>query len=143
MSRSVLRLLAGPRFGALLAFLTAGILLPSAARAACSSTNHLKARSPAADTAIGVDLLRSVGAFSGAEQEVPGRRPAPCSGAFCSGNPAPLQSPIPTITTTVQDWALPGSRIILQDLRSYPFSAADEIRRPDERSRSIFHPPPA
>jgi len=82
------RFLGGPWFGALLAILTIGIVLPSTARAGCAA-HYVNSRSPWNGEVAHLELLNFTGAIPAPAEETPGERPKPCSGALCSGNPAP------------------------------------------------------
>lgn len=143
MKRSVLHLPAGSRLGALLAFLIAWNILPAEARASCSA-HYVASRVQIAMEAVDVGLLRSAGALDGIDGEPPDRRPTPCSGAFCSGNPAPLSSAVDSTSATVGGfWAISPVSMTLAAPGSSPSPSGDAVRRPVGRTRSIFHPPPA
>jgi hypothetical protein len=67
---------------------------------------------------------------------------APCSGALCSGNPAPLPSTLPSVLPTgAGQWASPAFLISLATPGSLACPSADADLHPVDRSCSIFHPP--
>ena len=83
-------------FGALLAFVTLGSVLPSTAKAGCAA-HYLSTRSSGNGELVHLELLNLTGAIPAPTEEMPGERPKPCSGALCSGNPAPPLSTIPSV----------------------------------------------
>ncbi len=144
-----MRGMTAPRSWVLPALLIAGAMLPASAQGACSS-HDVTARVQPSRAVIDLELLSSAGALprshSEADRNLPGRRPIPipCSGAFCSGNPAPAAPSVDTGLSLSDDpWAIAASGTMLVTPDSAPFPLPDAIRRPDEPARSIFRPPPA
>src|SRR5271166_4641144 len=135
------RLLGTVWFGALLAFLTIGIVLPSTAWAGCAA-HYVKSRSPWNGEVAHLELLDLTGAIPAPAEEMPGDRPKPCSGALCSGNPAPPLSTMPSVPPlTGGQWALPvclGSLVGSEVFQRLPVGT-DVC--PVDHSCSIFHPP--
>jgi hypothetical protein len=140
MTRLVRTSLAAPWIGALLAFLTAVGVSAAQAQAGCSS-HYITSRSTVHGGA-GLDVL-VVGESPGrVEEKAPVRRPAPCTSAFCTGNPAAPISTIPFLPTdSGSDWALSGSTLALNLSGSY-YCWPDCLNiRPIDHAGSIFHPP--
>ena len=135
------RLLGTVWFGALLAFLTIGIVLPSTAWAGCAA-HYVNSRSPWNGDVAHLELLNLTGAVPAPAEETPGERPKPCSGALCSGNPAPPLSTMPSVPSlTGGRWALPV--FLVSQLGSGVFRRlpADTDVCPVDHACSIFHPP--
>src|SRR5271166_1643440 len=82
--------------GSLMALLAFGVVLPSAARASCLNP-HVTSSSQITAGSAHLELLGLAGALDMPQEEIPSKQPVPCSGAMCSGNPAPPISTIPTI----------------------------------------------
>ncbi len=127
--------------GLLLAILTSGLVLPSAARAGCAG-HYGDSRSPANGGVAHLELLGLTGALPVPAEGMPGDRPKPCSGALCSGNPAPPLSTIPSVPrSSGGQWALPALLGTLVDTAVSRRQPADTDFRPVDQSCSIFHPP--
>src|SRR4051812_48628794 len=88
MRLSARGLLATPCFGAILSLLTLGTVLPSSARAGCSD-HYVSSRSRSNGELAQLELLGQSGAHPSPWDDSSQHRPTPCSGALCSGNPAP------------------------------------------------------
>ncbi len=125
------------------AILALSLVSPSLVRAGCAS-RHLSFRSPSAPAIVHLELLSRVGALPTPHQESPREQPAPCSGALCSGNPAPPPSTLPTLPPPVGgQWAIPvalNNRFIPRWFVGLPIRGS---LCPIEHSCSIFHPPRA
>jgi hypothetical protein len=140
MKRSPHGRLVGLTAGALLAILASGTVLPSSARAGCNSFAAMALHSSPQD-ADGLELLR-LAASSVPRDDASDHRSAPCTGALCSGNPAPpLTAEPPVPPPTGGEWALspadrsstgPGSFLSTND-----GARLEAVNRPG----SIFHPP--
>jgi len=128
-------------FGLLLAILTSGITLPSTARAGCAG-HYVSSRLAWNGEGAHLELLNLTGAIPAPGEGMPANQPNPCSGALCSGNPAPPSSTMPSIPpSSGGQWALPAFLGTLVDagvLRRLP---AGTDARPVDQSCSIFHPP--
>lgn len=132
---------AAPWFGAILSLLTLGTVLPSAARAGCSAHYVTSQARPGGELAH-LELLSAYGAVPTPQDEMPRERPTPCSGALCSGNPAPPLSTLPPAPHPgAGQWAIAAFPIPLSDLGSLPCPPAGASLRPVDRACSIFHPP--
>ena len=89
-----------------------------------------------------LELLNLTGAIPAPAEETSGERPKPCSGALCSGNPAPPLSTMPSVPSpTGGQWVLPV--FLVSQLGSGVFQRlpADTDVCPVDHSCSIFHPP--
>jgi hypothetical protein len=85
--------------------------------------------------------LGQIGALGAARDELPGRQPTPCTGALCSGNPAPV-SKIPSVAPRIGgDWAINAFPIELAASGSFHFAPVNQHMRTTDPSCSIFHPP--
>jgi hypothetical protein len=143
MRLSAQGLLASPRFGALLAFLTLGIILPSTARAGCLA-HYITSRSQISGEMSHLELLGNTGALAIPRDQTPLDRPAPppCSGALCSGNPAAPLPTMPSIAPTVGGhWAVLALPITLVGTGSFRCLPVDPSLRPVDHPCLIFHPP--
>jgi hypothetical protein len=141
MRLSARGLLASPWFGALLAFLTTGIILPSEARAGCSA-HYIVSPSRSSGELSRLELLGHAGALATPQGETPTQPPAPCSGALCSGNPALPLSTIPSDTPPVGGhWAILAFPRTLIGPVPFLCLPVDVALRPIDHSCSIFHPP--
>jgi len=135
------RFLGGPWFGALLAILTIGIVLPSTARAGCAA-HYVNSRSPWNGEVAHLELLNFTGAIPAPAEETPGERPKPCSGALCSGNPVPPLSTMPSVPSlTGGQWALPVCLVSQLGSGVFQRLPAHTDVFPVDHSCSIFHPP--
>jgi len=95
MRRNAPRRLVGLTAGALLALLTSGALLPSSARGGCGSfAMNVAHRAP--HDADGLELLQLAASPTHRTDAGDDRR-APCTGALCSGNPAPPLTAEPSV----------------------------------------------
>lgn len=127
--------------GALLAFLTFGSVLLSPAEAGCTA-HYVNSRSPWNAELGHLELLNLTSAIPAPAEEMPGERPKPCSGALCSGNPAPPLSTMPPVPPMAGgQWALPVCRGSLVGPRVFQHQPADTDVCPVDHPSSIFHPP--
>jgi hypothetical protein len=130
-----------PWCGALLALLAMVTLSPAAARAGCSA-HDLILRSQAGGGISYLDLLSSAGALSTPTDQAPRQRPAPCSGAFCSGNPASPVSPLPSVSSIgVRHWAIVALHVGQLEAGTLQGLFVDADLRPIDVSCTVFHPP--
>ncbi|WP_165226976.1 hypothetical protein [Aquisphaera insulae] len=117
------------------------MLVPSTARAGC----HLPTGAdPARSPAVLHDLawLESTGAAAEWSDPVPPWPKAPCTGAFCSGNPDPARSAVPSVPPTSDErWASVDRIDPPPPIGSRFIEAGDEPSRRVEDSRRVFHPP--
>ncbi len=134
-------LVVNPRVAALFALLTAGMLWPQTVRAGCSA-HYVKDRLNTPGRLYRVDLLNLGGAVPAPSGRAPLDRPAPCSGAFCSGNPAIPVPAVPSIPSlTHRELAIPDSLRLAANGESFRRLLAHEPLRPVVFPCSIFHPP--
>lgn len=101
-------------------------------------------RNPSDQVSSRLESLRKVGALAGGTAEVPHdgpSRPRPCSGAFCSGNPAPPLSSAPSQPPEDSQWAIHviGAEAAVRG--SLPAAPDQKPLRSAELVSSIFHPP--
>lgn len=121
--------------------LASGFCAPSAARAGCAG-HYVKSRIAAVVASGRPELLDLTGALPTPQGETPRERPTPCSGAFCSGNPATPFPPPPSVPPPVSgQWAHTASLVPLADPGSSAYPAVEARFRPVGRLCSIFHPP--
>ena len=133
--------LAGPWFGAIFSLLTLGSVVPSTARAGCLA-HYIAFRSPSAESLGQLEQLSLHGALATPEDNAPPERPAPCTGALCSGNPALPVSTVPSVLTSGADqWAIPAFPVALTDPHSIVLTPADASLFPIDGPSAIFHPP--
>src|SRR3954470_549076 len=97
MRLSATRRQAGPLAGTLIAFLALAVVWTPSARAGCGP-HGLTSRSGAYRELTRLQLLDLAAGGPDSPHEMPPRAPVPCSGAFCSGNPAAPVSADPSIT---------------------------------------------
>jgi hypothetical protein len=143
MSASARGTRVNPWFGVLLALLTVEVLSPSVARAGCSA-HYVKYRSQPGDSTATPERLDLAGVLPPSQEEAPRERPAPCSGALCSGNPATPFSSIPPVTPPgFGQWAIPAFAVALADPGAFPYPPVEANLRPVDHSCSVFHPPRA
>ena len=143
MKRSARALPAGHWIGALSMLLIVMTVLPSTARAGCTN-HHVTSRSHAPGGMPLLIRLGTAGALSAPSGEAPLERPAPCTGAFCSGNPAP---PLPTIPPVPprsgEQWAISLITRVTPGLGAFACTPGDASLQPLFDPSSIFHPPRA
>jgi hypothetical protein len=133
--------LATPLLGAILSLLILGAVLPAEARAGCSD-HYVSSRSRSDAELAHLELLGRSGAIPSPWDGSPHQRPTPCSGALCSGNPAPPPSTAPSVLPMgAGQWAIPASPVAVAAPGSLACPPADAGLRPVDRSCSIFHPP--
>ena len=134
-------LLTNPRIAALLTLLIGGIVWPQAARAGCAA-HYVNDRSSSLGSLAQVELLGLDGIVPALPARSPNNRPKPCSGAFCSGNPAVPVPAIPSFPSQQRgELALPDSLRLAADRGRFGHLLADEPLRPATFPSSIFHPP--
>jgi hypothetical protein len=132
--------LASSWFGMLLALLTVGALLPEEARAGCTA-HYLTGRSTVAP-ALQLDSLITSGALATSPNGMPLPRPAPCTGALCSGYPAQPFSTVPSLPAgSAGQWALPSLLVSQNHSDSFQRLPSNPDLSPVHQSSSIFHPP--
>ncbi|MGE3817971.1 MAG: hypothetical protein AB7I30_00910 [Isosphaeraceae bacterium] len=133
--------LARLRFSVLLALLTLGLLSPSVARAGCFN-HYVTYRTLQADATARLEALSVDRTAADASRDAPNPRKAPCTGAFCSGNPATPVSANPSIAQRLPDpGVIPGFAPALTRSGGFTFSPEAVSPRPIDRSLAIFHPP--
>lgn len=133
----------GPWAGALLAFLAWVLVSPQTARAGCAHDGRFAAS--AGDHGTGLDLLLHAGALaepSDAERPEHPRRPPPCSGAMCSGQPAPPSSPVVPDPLRVGSWAVLTVPVRVAAPEPSAPRRDESDARPLVSGRSVFRPPP-
>jgi hypothetical protein len=141
MRRAARGLLAAPWFGAIRSLLTLGTALPSTARAGCSA-HYVTSRSHSNGELAHLEILSLSGAIPTPGDESPREGPTPCSGALCSGNPAPPLSTMPPVPPPgAGQWAIPAFPVSLAAPRSRACPPADADLRPIDSPCTIFHPP--
>lgn len=134
-------LLACPRITALFALVIAGIVWTQPARAGCAA-HYVKVRLKSVENLARLDLLGPDGVVAAIPERAPSDRPQPCSGAFCSGNPAVPVPALPSISSlTRSELALPASVLPAADGGSLLRLPADEPLPPALIPGSVFHPP--
>ncbi|MFO0910872.1 MAG: hypothetical protein U0794_21445 [Isosphaeraceae bacterium] len=105
MRRSARGLLTGPWVGACFALLTVVVVWSQPARAGCSA--HYLRQAETVGALRKLEVLTLAGTATPAPVEAPRERPAPCTGAFCSGQPAPpLSTPPLAPPPWTGHWAL-------------------------------------
>src|SRR5262249_51351956 len=123
--------------GALLALLSGGFV-SAPAQAGCSYgvRSHTEAAGMSAHLELLVDYEASM-----AMQGEPVRRPAPCSGAMCSGEPGIPRAPVRSLQLSSDPCAI--LELPIRTSASGPTEAAflDSALRPIHWSPAIFHPP--
>ena len=122
---------------ALLVLLVWGALGPASARAGCS---HYAQPRPLLD---GAAAVLTPSDFTPPATPEPPRRPMPCTGAMCSGQPAPPSSSAAPEVPRVGSWAILATlpRPTVAKPASLPFDERDV--RAIHPAGSIFHPPRA
>ncbi|WP_165227501.1 hypothetical protein [Aquisphaera insulae] len=143
MTHPSLHPLARPRLAALAALLTAWLLAPGEARAGCSARHAADGPAAQGRRPGRLDVLAAAGGLAIADDSAPtpAPRPAPCSGAFCSGSPAAPDSANPAAPPGGEGWAATSER--LTPTPPAPLDRRGEGPRaaPVDRGPSIFHPP--
>jgi hypothetical protein len=141
MRSSVPGIAARLRLGAILSLLMLLCAAAPSARAGCSAA-HLGPRAQAAAEAYGLAPLFLGGSATPDQDETPPSRPAPCSGALCSGNPGVPPSTAPlTVVGVGSDWAVALSTPVLAAPGSIVRAREDARLAPVNQPSSIFHPP--
>jgi hypothetical protein len=124
--------------GAILLLLVHGLTAPGSAWAGC---NHLDASrtDPGRLPSIFDALLDDLAAPANGN---PTRQPPrPCSGAFCSGQPATPAVPLGAVDWVVDSWACCASESGTLSRPCSFFAAGSSAPRPILRVSGIFHPP--
>jgi hypothetical protein len=141
MRLSVRGLLASPWFGVFFALPTLGVFLPSSARAGCLA-HYITSHSGLNGDLTHLERLARTGAITTPYGEAPSERPAPCTGALCSGNPGPPLPTMPSVLAPVEgQWAIPAFPISPVGPDSFECQHVDASRHAVDCSCSIFHPP--
>jgi hypothetical protein len=141
MKVSAIESLQVPRCGFLLALLVLGGSLPCAARASCLNS-HVSSNSKTFAGSAHLELLALTGALKGPREEIPNQRPLPCTGAMCSGNPAPPLSPVPSVPpSSGEQWAVASAAPDVNEPSLLAYQAFEVALRPVEGLCSVFHPP--
>ncbi|MDG3004357.1 hypothetical protein [Paludisphaera mucosa] len=128
--------------GAILSLLVTGLIAPSQAQAGCA--HYVKHRSAADAFAHRLDPL--VAGSAEASTDAPStpdgpRRPAPCSGPSCSGQPASPTPPPVTTIKLVEAWACLVPRRSPSRIDSTPTLPPSCTLGPIHRGEPVFHPP--
>lgn len=130
-----------PRLGAILSLLMLLCAPAPAARAGCSA-HYLTSRTQAAAKTFSLDPLILSGTALPRSDETPPSRPAPCSGAICSGNPAVPLSTVPSgMIESDRDWAIPLHTPVSADPGPLVRAGEDARLVAVHQPSSIFHPP--
>lgn len=133
---------AGRLVGALAAFLALVVVWTPSAEASCGP-HWLTSRGEAHRELTRLLLLDPAVGDQAGSHPMPPRAPAPCSGAFCSGNPAAPASAAPSLAGIGgEEWAISSRLDVATDRGSLLFAATGTPLRPVDRAEAIFHPPP-
>ena len=125
--------------GAVLALLACGWLAPASARAGgCALRDHLGAIEAHFDGLVAAGALA---ATPGHQAPLPGNRPTPCTGLWCSGKSAVPSIPAASTTPRVAESAYLTQRPALPDTGPLFEPSRVDRSRPVRRPLSIFHPP--
>lgn len=141
MIRRTLGYLATPRLGVVLLLLGFGCASASTARAGCLA-HYLTVGNASDDVTARLELLGLAGALPvDPELPAPGR-PAPCTGAFCSGDPATPASPTTSVPPPGSgEWAALPEPVPLSGPGSNVFPPVHDGLLPIGDPAPIFHPP--
>lgn len=127
------------------AVLTALVLVafaPGSADASCSQYVQTISDLPIHQSSLAqLDDAGPSNGATGASLPAAPQRPRPCSGALCSGQPAPPSSPTQIDVPRAGQWAIIATPV--QAAVNDPvFSPGDENDlHPTHRSTSVYHPP--
>ena len=125
--------------GAALALLACGWFAPASAQAkGCALREYMDAVEAHFDDLVAAGAIAET---PGRPIPVPGDRPMPCSGAFCSGKPAAPPMPAPSATSRAPQWGCLTERPPLPTSEPLLDPSRDDGARPVRRPLSIFHPP--
>ncbi|MFO0953316.1 MAG: hypothetical protein U0835_19595 [Isosphaeraceae bacterium] len=129
---------------ALLALCVVGVFAPGRAEAGCSHFVIWKGDAPRSLAELEILAPQGLGAEAKPGQSpapgIPGERRGPCTGALCSGSPAPLvpASDVPPPShescLTVEEAAPPVASALA-------LAISDDLARPVICGLGIFHPP--
>lgn len=127
--------------GAILSLLIAGVCTPSAARAGCSS-HYVTSRIQASLDGSEFSLLTG-SQSDAAVVATPAKDPArPCTGAFCSGNPALPDSAAPRLLNDgAGQWALLAALLDVPAARPGLQPPFEHGLRPIDAAGSLLRPP--
>lgn len=131
------------RPGAILSLLVLLCAPAPSARAGCSA-HYLTPQAQTAARLLAFDSLLLSGSMlpSDGDGERPPSWPKPCSGAFCSGNPAAPFSAAPSVIAEGDgDWAISGRPALLVDPKLIVRLIEDAELAPVDHPSAIFHPP--
>ena len=129
------------RLGAILSLLMLLCAPAPSTRAGCAA-HYLTLRTQAAAETFALDPLIMSGSVLPPHNELPPLRPTPCSGAFCSGNPAiPLSTGSSVMTAGDGEWAISLCSPLVADPGSIVRSVEDVRLVLVNHPSSIFHPP--
>lgn len=127
--------------GAILSLLMVVVLMPSSAVAGCRG-HYAEVQSSSDEVSSRHRLqrfLESLGADSG---EAPRDRNAPCSGPSCSGNPAPVPSPPPSVPISrIGQWAILEPHVLDHDAKGTALPGEAVTRFAPAVLASILRPP--
>jgi hypothetical protein len=117
------------------------VAAPSPAWASCTNP-HVGSRLERPRATAHLSWLEAAGALSMPLDQAPPSRPAPCTGAFCSGNPAPPLSTLPPVPPqSGEEWAISVIAIISEGPGASAGLTAAPSLQPRLDHTSIFHPP--
>lgn len=124
--------------GVLSALLAVSLVAPGAARAGCL---HPLAAAASQGPAH-LDLLATAGALAALADETPPSPPvSPCAGLRCSGEPAPVPSPVTTAIPRAVPWGLLAGQDCSADPTGRPLPPGTLVLHPTHGGPSPFHPP--
>jgi hypothetical protein len=127
---------------AVLTALAFAAFAPGSAEASCSQYVQTNSDLPIHQSSLAqLDDAGSSNGATGASIPAAPQRPRPCSGALCSGQPAPPSSPTQIDVPRAGQWAIIATPT--QGAVNDPvFSPGDDNDlHPTHRSTSVYHPP--
>ncbi len=139
MTRSSPKRLGSVPAGVAPALLVLAVLAPAVAEAGCSHLVTSRADSERLSSLID-PLIHEPSDRSGERPASPS--PRPCSGAFCSGQPATPAVPAMAYDGQFDSWAWDASVPALAPIAATFLPAESSDLHPMHRAIAIFHPPP-
>jgi hypothetical protein len=133
--------LANPAAAVVLSCVTVTMLCSSPAQGGCSA-HYVTSRAQLVGDSAQLEQLERLLADGSQPSDTLPAQPVPCSGALCSGNPAPPVSAVPsTVRSAGGEWAISTRFVAGSCSDSFHAQPPTGNLRPLRTPAVIFHPP--
>ncbi len=127
--------------GLLSAFLAAGLLAPSEARAGCGDYVTPASRSAGHVPTASAEHTPQMPLPANHSPITPREGHGPCQGTSCSRGSLPPLQPVPSAPPVVERWSCLTSLLIPTGAKPANYLSDHSVAHPVRRGQDIFHPP--